>query len=173
MQYFVADIHFFHKNIIPNCSRPFKSIEDMNNTIIENWNKTIQSHDEVYILGDMLYQANIDQVNDTLKKLNGKKYLIIGNHDDYIFHKNFINQFEWIKDYHVFKYHKREIILFHYPILEWCGKHRNSIHLFGHVHNDSNFNTQLLGKNALNVGVDVIGYTPISIEQVIDKIPSK
>lgn len=73
MQYFVADIHFFHKNIIPNCSRPFKSIEDMNNTIIENWNKTIQSHDEVYILGDMFYQANIDQVNDTLKKIKWEK----------------------------------------------------------------------------------------------------
>jgi len=108
-----------------------------------------------------------------MKRLNGKKYLIKGNHDKFIQDKTFDeNNFEWIKDYYVLNYMKQKIVLFHYPIFEWEGYFGDAIHLYGHVHNSGNKieeqkKFKLLGKRAINVGVDVNNYYPVSIEKII------
>ena len=105
--------------------------------------------------------------------LNGKKYLIRCNHDKFLNDENFdTGSFEWIKDYFVLNYKKMKFVLFHYPILEWDGFFKGSVHLYGHVHNsgkDPEQNTRLsiLGKNAFNVGVDVNDFFPVSIETII------
>ncbi|HFR3503834.1 TPA: hydrolase, partial [Streptococcus suis] len=75
MQYFIADNHFFHENIILSRDRPFSNVEEMNNTMITNWNNRIKNNDDVYILGDMFFRADIKEINNTLKQLKGKKYL--------------------------------------------------------------------------------------------------
>lgn len=113
MQYFIADTHFFHENIILSCDRPFSNVEEMNNTMITNWNNRIKNNDDVYILGDMFFRADIKEINNTLKQLKGKKYLIHGNHDDYINHPDFdTSEFVFIKPYYTFKHNKRKFILF-------------------------------------------------------------
>lgn len=53
MIYFTADLHFKHDNIIKHCNRPFQSVEEMDNQLLDNWNKTVKSNDEIYILGDL------------------------------------------------------------------------------------------------------------------------
>ncbi len=138
MIYFTADTHFYHSNVINLNNRPFKNLDDMHRSLIRNWNSYISDRDEIYILGDLIHKGNGMEANEILKKLKGKKYLIRGNHDKYVNDENFnTQQFEWIKDYYVLDYKKRKFVLFHYPILEWDGYFRDSIHLYGHVHNCS------------------------------------
>lgn len=82
-----------------------------------------------------------------------------------------LNNFEWIKDYYSFYYKRKEIVLFHYPILEWDQYYNNSILLYGHVHDKRiEYFDSTLGPRALNVGVDRIGFAPISIDKVLEKI---
>ena len=84
MIYFTADTHFFHSNIINLCDRPFKNVDEMNKVLIRNWNSYITELDEIYILGDFLFKGTGGQANAILNTLNGKKYLIRGNHDKFL-----------------------------------------------------------------------------------------
>ena len=175
MIYFTADTHFNHSNIIHLCGRPFSAVHEMNNTLIHNWNSYITDYDEVYILGDFSYKGTGEEANAVIKRLRGKKYLIKGNHDKFVDDETFDKSgFEWIKDYYVLNYKKRKIVLFHYPIFEWDGYFGDAIHLYGHVHNcGKNVEQQKrfssLGKRAINVGVDVNNFFPVSIETILSK----
>lgn len=170
MIYFIADTHFGHENILKLSQRPFNNIQEHDETLIHNWNNIIHKKDEVYILGDLVMSNDGQYANQLLAKLNGKKYLIVGNHDDYLNDPKFNKSlFEWIKPYHEFKYNHIRFVLFHYPILEWNGFYKNTIHLYGHVHNTNvDYFRRTLDKRALNVGVDMTGFRPISIDEVIE-----
>lgn len=175
MIYFTSDLHFGHHNIITHCNRPFQSVDHMDSVLIQNWNQKVENNDEVYILGDFTME-DADTAHRYFSSLNGKKYLIRGNHDE--FTKKFASYTEdvvWIKDYYVLKYQKKKFILFHYPILEWESYGKDSIHLYGHIHNNKKSIEQvkILGKNAYNVGVDVNRYAPVSIEEVVRKTIGK
>ncbi|HFI0446505.1 TPA: metallophosphoesterase [Streptococcus suis] len=169
MIYFIADTHFYHKNVIDFCSRLFSNVEEMNECLVNNWNRTVKASDEVYILGDFLYKGTGQQANNLLQSLNGRKYLIKGNHEHYLKSDDFdIALFEWVKDYHTFNYQKTKFVLFHYPILEWEGYYHKAVHLYGHVHNNkTDYFREILGNRALNVGADLINFTPISIDDVL------
>ena len=172
MIYFTADTHFYHANIINICKRPFENVEQMNLALIQNWNSCVNYDDEIYILGDFMFKDGV-KANNLLQRLNGKKYLVRGNHDRFIEEETFIqNNFEWIKDYYVLNYQRTKIVLFHYPIVEWDGYFKDAIHLHGHVHNcmrnaDQKKRVSVLGKKAVNVGVDVNDFKPVSIEKIL------
>jgi len=176
MIYFTADTHFSHANIINLCARPFANVEQMNNKLILNWNSCVKNDDEIYVLGDFMFKGNGIDANNLLQRLNGMKYLIKGNHDKYLEDTTFDNDnFVWIKDYHVLNNQKMKFVLFHYPIFEWDGYFGNAIHLYSHVHNCSKNPAQqkrldLLGKMAVNVGVDMNGFSPVSIEEIVRKV---
>jgi len=149
----------------------------MNNKIIQNWNSCVDYDDEIYLLGDLMFNGSGAEANNFLSRLNGKKYLIKGNHDEKYLKDETFNKdnFEWIKDYHVLYYNKIKIVLFHYPILEWEGYFSDSIHLHGHVHNcskniDQQKRLKILGKRAVNVGVDVNNYYPVNIEKIMKMV---
>ena len=171
MIFFTADLHFGHANIMKHCNRPFESVDDMDATLIQNWNDTITQKDEVYILGDFTMKPASD-AHGYLTRLNGQKYFIQGNHDrflrNYEHHKT---DFEWIKDYHVLRVDGYRIVLFHYPILEWDQFYRNAIHLYGHVHNSEKSGERLaaLTGPAFNVGVDVNEFRPVSLDEIINR----
>ena len=173
MIFFTADTHFNHSNIIRLCGRPFSDVEQMNETLINNWNSCVNNNDEIYILGDFLFKGNAAEAENIINRLNGRKYLIKGNHDKFVDDRNFNKTgFEWIKDYYVLHYRKMKFILFHYPIFEWDGYFGNAIHLYGHVHNSGNNSREyekfrILGKRAINVGVDVNNFYPVSIEKIM------
>ena len=152
-------MHFDHHNVIKYCNRPFQNVEEMNETITRNWNNTVNKQDEVYILGDISFN-NADKY---LERLNGRKYLIRGNHDNKTKKSEYLT---WIKDYHELKYNGAFFILFHYPIEEWNGYFRESIHLHGHQHNKE----AVTAERRIDVGVDAWNFTPISITQIIEKI---
>lgn len=176
MIYFIADMHFHHENVIEFSHRPYKTVDEMNKQLIENWNSVVTSpKDEVYILGDFLYRGTGEQANTILKHLQGKKFLVKGNHEQYLKDKEFdLSLFEWVKDYHTLKYYKKKFVLFHYPILEWDGYFRSAIHLYGHVHDTQTVHfDSVLGPRAVNVGADMIGYKPISIDEVMELVDAR
>jgi calcineurin-like phosphoesterase family protein len=176
MIFFTADTHFNHSNIINLCGRPFSNVIQMNETLIKNWNARVNDNDEIYILGDFLFKGSGLEAENIIKRLNGKKYLVKGNHDKFIDDNDFNkNNFKWINDYYVLRYQKTKFVLFHYPIFEWDGYFGDVVHLYGHVHNSGNNKKEqekfkILGKRAINVGVDMNNFYPISIEEIINKI---
>jgi calcineurin-like phosphoesterase family protein len=164
--FFTSDTHFGHKNIIKYSNRPFSSVEEMNRIIIENWNKVVNQKDDIYHLGDFGL-TNTNEIVKILKRLNGKKYLIRGNHDKEI-RGDALGYFQWIKDYYQLKYRKNNgdkqmIVLCHYGFEVWNNSHHGSYHLHGHSHG-SLFTPNYMRR--LDVGVDVQGFQPISIEKV-------
>ena len=166
-RFYIADTHFFHKNIIKKYNRPFKSLNDMHNEIIINWNRKVGRNDMVYILGDVasvLEEENILNVVNILKILNGKKILIIGNHDrelikNFKFRKCFVDIKEYARVYDSGK----KLVLLHFPMECWEGDKKGVIHIHGHVHKEPLSKIE----NRYNVGVDVIGYEPKSLNEII------
>ena len=68
MIYFTSDFHISHTNIIKFCSRPYTDVQDMNKQLIDNWNNTVKSEDDIYNLGDFTFGNNVDYY---LSLLNG------------------------------------------------------------------------------------------------------
>ena len=170
-RYFTADPHFGHANMIKLANRPFSDVEEMDKVLIRNWNNIVRPEDEIYIIGDFAWYSNPEKVNSLLKKLNGKKFLITGNHDHFLKNKNFDrSQFVWIRDYATIKHEGTTIILFHYPITEWDGFYRESIHIHGHQHNKPEYNVkqQELNLKRYDAGVDANNYMPVSIEHIVN-----
>ena len=168
MIYFTADLHFGHANVIKHCGRPFASAAEMDAALTRNWNETVNKNDEVYILGDFTMKP-AETAHDYLTALKGRKYFIRGNHDRFLDRIDaFGNHFEWVRDYYVLNYGGRVFVLFHYPIAEWHGFFRGSLHLYGHVHN-STVSTARIDDSVLafNVGVDCNGFRPVSDRDII------
>lgn len=168
MIYFIADTHFGHKNIIRLCNRPFKDIEEMNNTLIKNWNHKVRGNDTIYILGDMFFRCyNVEEI---LRQLKGKKHLIIGNHDSSWINKvNLDKYFLSVSDLKVISDGKRAITLCHYPMLTWKHQMRSYM-IHGHIHNntDADFFPLLTSrKNVLNAGVDINHFKPATFDELL------
>ena len=170
MIYYISDLHFYHSNIIKLSSRPFESVEDMNEILINNWNKTVTNDDTVYFLGDFSFKCNQNQADKILEQLNGKKYFIKGNHDKETW-LNRIKEKHLIEDWFYYKEiadNNRRVILCHYPLHSWNGLYRGSYHLYGHVHNNTVDNTDWQ-KNRFNVSCEVLDYTPKTLDQLIEE----
>lgn len=191
MDYVVSDPHFWHFNSIGFDNRPFETVEEMNQTLIDNWNAVVESDDTVYVLGDMFYRVNADKAESILKELNGNIIYIFGNHEKLLkSDKRLVDTyFESTHDYleldYKYKGKNHKIVLCHYPIPTFNGHYRNNSTLFyGHVHNAKeqclSVYSQLLNFTSsnepnthrmLNVGVmmDYMNYTPQSIPYLLEK----
>lgn len=170
MTYFTSDLHIGHENIIRFCARPFSSLEEMDSTLIANWNSRVKERDDIYILGDMFYRKN-EGVEEVLRKLKGKKHLIIGNHDYSWMKKIEIGKyFVEVESLLVLKEEGRVMTLFHYPIMSWPHMYHGSYCIFGHIHNSANNDDYwpLIEKNPymLNAGVDVNGFYPVTFAEL-------
>lgn len=167
MKYYISDLHIFHDNIIRLCNRPFSCMEEMISEIIKRWNETVSKDDEVYILGDMFFKQRTPQeCYRILEKLNGKKYFIRGNHDKILKDEKLRSYFVWVKDIAEIEDNERRVVLFHYPMEDWNGKHRNSYHLFGHIHNNLSAIKGPIA-NRYNVSAEELNYTPHTLDQLI------
>ena len=166
MIYFTADLHLGHGNIIRHCGRPFASPDEMDKKVVRNWNECVAGDDEVYILGDLTMKP-APEAHDYLTKMNGRKYLVRGNHDKFLeAFGEWMGDFVWVKDYFVLRLPSAKLVLFHYPISEWDGFFSGSVHLFGHVHNNAFPGVDGL---AFNVGVDLWDYRPVSLDEITRK----
>lgn len=142
MRYYIADPHFFHAALNTKMDRRgFENAEQMNQYMLDKWNQKVRKNDEVIILGDLSW-GKAEETNELIEKLNGRLYLIQGNHDRFLKNNNFnVNRFVWIKQYEELQDNKRKVILCHYPIMCYNGQYRVDENgnpkvymLYGHVH---------------------------------------
>lgn len=156
-RFVVADHHFYHNNIIKYANRPFNDIDQMNNILIEKHNQMVNRNDITFVLGDFSF-GNQQETRNILKKMNGRKILILGNHDvgnkawwisvgfeDVIKYPIIINDF---------------FILSHKPV--YLNDHMPYINIHGHLHSKKYQNS-----NYVCVSVESTDYYPINLETLI------
>jgi calcineurin-like phosphoesterase family protein len=170
MFYFTADLHLGHSNIIASCNRPFKDVEEMNKTLIDNWNSRVTDRDEVYVIGDFSYRSGTD-VSSMLKKMKGIKHLVIGNHDlKWMKTLNASDYFVSVEQMSFLSLDGKRIFMCHYPMMEWNDSRHGSYLVFGHIHanTDAPF-WPLIANNdhMLNAGVDVNNFYPVTFEELV------
>ena len=170
--FFTSDTHYGHDNVRRYSNRPYVSCEEMNEALITNHNAVVRPQDTVWFLGDFSFQK-APELLATLKRLNGHKQLILGNHDKILRSKPvaFLGRglFESIDSYRRIDVEKQTIVLFHYGMRVWDKAHHGSWHLYGHSHG-----TLPPHNCSVDVGVDaawITGaatYTPYSFEQIAE-----
>jgi calcineurin-like phosphoesterase family protein len=191
--WFTADLHHGHPKIVDICNRPvplpknFKEYYDENeinpsynkwkdpewknemNSIHDEWiikevfNKYIGRKDTVYILGDLSQAKRVD-AEKFIDRLNGNKFLILGNHDKNIQNSTRFSQIIQIKDFTFSRPGINiHIALCHYPMHSWNRKPHGSWHLYGHVH--GRYKNPGL---SLDVGIDnsEINWRPINLYEL-------
>ena len=160
-----ADLHLGHYNAIRHANRPFKTLEEMDTTLIENWRSKIKDDDTVYYLGDLCWKSP----DKYLDKLTGKIHLILGNHDEH-FRKYYENsrRFESIERLAIIKVNKMPVSLCHYPMLSWASSCHGALHFFGHCHGNRTHSGL-----AYDIGVDNNNYLPISLDDAIAILEEK
>lgn len=178
--FYISDLHFGHSNIIRYDNRPFKTVEEMDNTLIKNWNRVVSDEDTVYILGDISWHDE-DKTFEIFQQLKGIKVLIKGNHDNIKRSSKLAKCFTSIQDYvELYLDKKNKVIMSHYPMPFWNGQFRNTVHLYGHVHNSHQWNMceswieearqlQDIPMRMYNVGCMMpwMSYTPRTLEEII------
>lgn len=176
-RFLISDTHFGHTNTWQKFTvedgsplRPFTSTEEMDETMVENWNRVVRPQDTVYHLGDVVIaRRNLE----TVKRLNGRKILIRGNHDIFRDKDYYEAGFEQIHGVRVFV---DQFILSHIPLHPDCVGERFKRNVHGHLHGNRIMRTQDGGMGAtytevdtryLCVCVEQINYTPVSFDDVM------
>ena len=161
--YFYADPHFGNEMILIYCNRPWRNATHMDSGLIKIYNSIITDSDTVYIIGDLTLKTarHRGYIQGIVEKLNGRKILILGNHDDlkpFVYEKLGFHSVHTQLDYRSGDF---EATLVHDP--KRAKEDRSRLYLCGHVHDD-----YLTTKNIINVGVDIHEYKPISLETVME-----
>lgn len=157
--FLISDTHFTHHNILTFLNndgtrvRDFASVEEMDETMVDNWNRIVRPTDKVYHLGDVTFHNRNLPI---LGRLNGTKILIKGNHDN-LKASQYLQYFKDIRAYSILD----KFVLSHIPVHpesidRWAG----NIH--GHLHNNC-----LADPRYINVCVENINYTPIAFETIL------
>lgn len=168
MNYYISDTHFGHSNIIRFTHRPFKDTDEMDSTMIDNWNSTVTNDDTVYFVGDFSLTTP-QRTQEILYSLNGNIVLIKGNHEKSALKRKYCrDRFESIHHYLEIEDDNKLVCLFHYPIESWRNKSRGAIHIHGHIHR-KDIEPVNESKNKFNVNVEFINYTPTTLKQLIDE----
>ena len=165
-RFVIADLHFGHEKIIKYENRPFADSKEMNDRLAKLWNLTVEKDDLVYVLGDFTLSRRISVIKKLVNSLNGRKILIMGNHDT-----------RKPKDYVAcgFEVATRRpmmvepgVILMHEPLMDASLIAPTYIYFFGHVHSNK---TLMDGyHNCMCVPVERIGYKPINLDECIRKL---
>lgn len=157
--FFTSDSHYSHTNVIKYSNRPFTSKFEMNSKLMENWNTQIKQNDIVYHLGDFCF-ADEQEGQSILDRLNGKKHLIIGNHDKVGVK---LKGWESIEHYKEINVDGQHIVLCHYAMRVWNRSHHGAWMLYGHSHGSLPDDPNAL---SIDVGVDCHNYTPLNMDDI-------
>jgi calcineurin-like phosphoesterase family protein len=157
--FFTSDLHFDHDAVRSHAKRPYGSLEEMNEALIQNWNAKVKGSAQVYVLGDFAWRRPAFFAD----RLMGTISLIRGNHDSDTITK-LSKIFDTVAEMRRIEIDNKIITLCHYSMRTWYKSHHNSWHLFGHSHG----RLQPHGKS-FDVGVDteLANYSPIHFDEVV------
>lgn len=178
--FIIGDCHFYHKNIIRYCNRPWNSgvdfngnlvvtdddVEQMNNALIENWNNVVSDNSIVYVNGDFCF-GNIEKVKNIVSQLRGKKYIVLGNHDKHKIKDYYDAGFDKVYDKPILIYNF--ILLSHEPI-QWIKDGDVYMNIYAHVHNQEMYKD--FTSNTFCSSAERINYTPIKLSEIIKNCQS-
>ena len=181
MIYYIADMHFGHKNILGYDKRPFSDTEQMDEEIIRRWNERVCEDDTVYVLGDAFFKGEETSLA-IMKRLNGHKRLIRGNHDRN--NGRLLKQWESVREYEEIRDGEHLVVMSHYPMMLYNHQHNGAVMLYGHVHNTPEWDLVEKWKQELvsigipariiNVGcmMKYMDYTPRTLEELLAAYPA-
>lgn len=158
--FFTADLHFGHRAMVERGWRPYANIDEMDETLIYNWNTTVGLNDYVFILGDFSFRP-AGRTLEYIGTLHGRKHLILGNHDN--LSQYALSLFDLVTPYHEIRYNSEYLVLCHYPLRSWHRMHYGSWNLHGHTHN----NIKDKWRRQVDVGVDCWNYKPVHIDTIL------
>lgn len=162
----ISDTHFLHANILKFVNdagkriRPFNSLEEMHETIIENWNSVVKPNDFVYHLGDVTFQYN-GLFNNIMYRLNGSKRLVVGNHDR-LKNPTLLQHFDKVELWKGFK--EFNFTMTHIPLM-LTSLRDGDFNVHGHTHQN-----KMNDPHYINVCVETRNYTPVSFDTIREEI---
>ena len=163
-RWIIADPHFGHRNIIDYEKRPFRSVAEMDEAMIRNWNNVVSKNDKVFLLGDFAF-ANSEKTKWYIGRLNGLKMLVLGNHDrDRSVSWWLEAGFDEVCAYPIIV--DEWYIFSHEPL--YINQNMPYANIFGHVHSNPAYAD--CSSRSFCVSVERIGYAPIDFEEVKKKI---
>lgn len=148
--WFSSDWHLGHKNIVKGTSkyesgnlRDFGSLEEHDQTIIDNINKCVKKNDILYFLGDFSFGGLLHLPNHRRAIRCDNIHFMLGNHDKDVERNKVINPATMLRMKHLFtsvQHYLKErigdhkVIMSHYPMRAWDSCQYGSIMLHGHTH---------------------------------------
>lgn len=165
-KFFISDTHFFHANILKFVDdngqriRPFSSLEEMHEYMIQRWNSVVKDQDYVYHLGDVTFRYD-GPFNNLMSRLKGQKRLIIGNHDK-IWNPSLQRWFQKADTWKGFK--EGNFTATHHPHI-LSGLRDGDFNVHGHIHQN-----HMDDLHYINVSVEVRDYTPVHWDQIQKEI---
>ncbi|WP_024587580.1 metallophosphoesterase [Aliihoeflea sp. 2WW] len=171
-KFYVSDTHFGHEAILGFCNRPFSSVKEMDEFMVDRWNSVVRDTDIVYHLGDFSFGCP-ERAVAIHRRLKGRKYLILGNHDlrrgDSVLPH--ILRMEWERPPVLTASTSdggNRLFLSHYGHRTWPGQNRGSYHFYGHSH----ASIPHLGLSR-DVGVDCadVAFTPRTFHELTAALP--
>jgi calcineurin-like phosphoesterase family protein len=182
--HFTSDLHLLHKNILVLCKRPFSDVEQMNQTLIDNWNSVVKENDIVFNLGDFCWSESADLWGEFINRLNGRQALIMGNHDsrktlekiskrylllddeDYESGKPVeserLDKLFLIRERLELRHNGERYMLDHYPTQHYNGNYHSVRLLTGHTHEKDS----CYSPSHYSVCVERNNYRPVSLHEI-------
>lgn len=168
--FLISDHHFSHRNLLNfkrddgTPLRHFTTVEEMDEHMIEAWNKVVRPEDKLYHIGDLCFK--LEDLDAIMPRLNGTKILIKGNHDKLNIHQ-YMKYFKDVRSYHRLD----NVMLGHIPIHPESLGYKTPAMVHGHTHYRNVTMKNAAGETVLdpryfNVSVEVINYIPIEFEAI-------
>ena len=168
MIYYIADTHFGDERVMRLAKRPFNTVEEMDCELIARWNGRVLPQDEVYIVGD--FAVNDFTAKQILPVLNGRKSLILGNHDR--LSEQTLICFKKVDKIMTIDDGGRSVCLCHYPLLSYGNSVYGGYHVFGHIHNNADdvaFDIVKRIPRIYNCGVDENEFEPKTLDELMGR----
>lgn len=186
--FFISDTHFGHAAVIKYSNRPFESVEEMDEELIKRWNRKVKPDDIVIVVGDFFMYHSKEKLREILRRLNGRKILVRGNHD--MSAPEMLNiGFDHVCESMTMKIANEIVNISHYPYAKswWKETYYKVMHalfpkhfykprifknqlkddgrilVHGHTHSVNQVNEEL---NMIHVGVDAWGYEPVPVQKI-------
>jgi len=170
--YTSSDQHFNHWNINEYCNRGFKDLKDMNETLIQNWNQTVKKEDIIILLGDLIFtKGESKAIVDILKRLNGRKMLVVGNHDRKSYSWYLSNGIDFLAERFIWRFNKKKILFIHDPkSISYRDYRTCDVILHGHRHDKGQFVSKRKQCRIVNLSVEKTNYKPLNLITLLNRL---